>query len=268
MRILDRTAYELEFDDDFDAPDLDAASWLPHYLPQWSSRESSRARYAVEGGALRLRIDADQPPWSPEYDGDLRVSNLQTGVRSGPVGSADGQHRFRPGLVVREEQPTIRLYTPKYGLFEIRARAIADPRYLVALWMIGFEELPEHSAEICVMEIFGSEVADGGSAVGVGVHRFGDPEVVEDFEKVVVTSDVLDFVLYSVEWLPDGVHFHIDGRHVKSVESSPAYPMQLMLDVYRFPDDGSTTSEDGGSVDPPDFSPVFVVDRVSGYRML
>ncbi|KQO99701.1 hypothetical protein [Leifsonia sp. Leaf264] len=112
MLILDRTAYELEYDDDFDAPDLDAASWLPHYLPQWSSRESSRARYS------------------------------------------------------------------------------------------------------------------------------------------------------------DGVHFHIDGRHVKSVESSPAYPMQLMLDVYRFPDDGSTTSEDGASVDPPDFSPVFVVDRVSGYRML
>ena len=34
-------------------------------------------------GVLRLRIDADQPAWRTE-DGQMRVSNLQTGSFSGP----------------------------------------------------------------------------------------------------------------------------------------------------------------------------------------
>src|ERR687888_251062 len=65
----------------------------------------------------------DQPPWCPEFDGQTRVSSLQTGVFAGPVGSPVGQSRFRPGLVVRQAQQPARLYTPQYGLFELRARA-------------------------------------------------------------------------------------------------------------------------------------------------
>src|SRR4051794_26702610 len=108
---LDRSRYEIEVDDRFDGAALDEALWLPFYLPHWSSRERSAARYDVGGGTLRLRIDADQGPWSPEYDGELRVSSLQTGEFAGPVGSPIGQLRFRDGLVVREEQANVALYT-------------------------------------------------------------------------------------------------------------------------------------------------------------
>jgi len=38
---LDRTGYELEFEDDFDRATLDLTRWLPYYLPQWSSRHAS-----------------------------------------------------------------------------------------------------------------------------------------------------------------------------------------------------------------------------------
>jgi hypothetical protein len=100
---------------DFDAPTLDRSRWLPHYLPQWSSRSAFEARYELTGSSLRLRIDEDQEPWCPEVDGAIRVSSLQTGCRSRPVGSRDGQHRFDPRLRVREVQPEARLYTPTYG---------------------------------------------------------------------------------------------------------------------------------------------------------
>ena len=156
---LDRTGYRLEFDDDFDGSSLDQARWLPHYLPQWSSRAASGARYEVVDGLLRLRIDSDQRPWCPEWDGALRVSSLQTGVFAGPLGSPIGQHRFAPDVVVREEQEPVALYTPQYGLIECRARAVADPANMVALWMIGYEDRPERSAEICIFEIFGRDVA-------------------------------------------------------------------------------------------------------------
>src|SRR3712207_2055400 len=96
--------YELEFEDTFDGEALDERRWVPYHLPQWSSRERSAARYEVGQGYLRLLIEADQRPWCPEFDGEVRVSSLQTGVFAGPVGSTVGQHRFAPEAVVREEQ--------------------------------------------------------------------------------------------------------------------------------------------------------------------
>ena len=68
--------------------------------------EASAARYEVGSGALRLVIEADQPTWCPEFDGQTRVSSLQTGVFAGPVGGPVGQSRFTPGLVVRQAKET------------------------------------------------------------------------------------------------------------------------------------------------------------------
>jgi len=255
---IDYTCYELEFDADFSGPDLDPAQWLPYYLPQWSSRERTRARYEVGGGLLTLRVDADQPPWSAEYDGTVRVSNLQTAVRSGPVGSGSGQHPFREGLVVREAQPDLRLYTPRYGVIEVRAAACADLHTMVALWMIGIEDVPEHSAEICVMEIFGSEVTDASALVGMGVHPFNDPTITDDFAKVPVEFDARDFHDYAVEWTPGGVRFFIDRELVRSTTQSPDYPMQLMLDVFHFP------PKDG---DAGPYPKQFHVQAVRGFRL-
>ena len=61
------------------------------------------------------------------------MSSLQTGLFAGPVGSTIGQHRFHPDAVVREAQENRRLYTPRYGGIELRARATDDPRSMVAL---------------------------------------------------------------------------------------------------------------------------------------
>src|SRR5699024_9152524 len=130
-------------------------------------------------------IAEDQLPWAPEYDGPLRVTNLQTGVRSGAVGSGDGQLRFRDDLVVSEEQPAEQRYTPTYGLIEVRARANPDPRCMVALYLIGFEEHPEQSGEICIMEVFGNDLGH----TKMGIHRWHDPALTEDTEKVAITGD-------------------------------------------------------------------------------
>ena len=108
---------QIVFADDFDGAELDASRWVPHYLPQWTTPDRSAARYELHPGFVRLRIDADQPAWRPE-DGELRVSNLQTGSFSGPAGSDRGTHRHRPDLVVRTQQPTRRLFTPTGGLVE------------------------------------------------------------------------------------------------------------------------------------------------------
>jgi hypothetical protein len=253
--------YELEFEDEFTADSLDPAKWVPRYLPHWSSRERSAARYELGDGALRLLIEADQEPWCPELDGQVRVSSLQTGVFAGPVGSGIGQHRFHPDAVVREEQRNVRLYTPRYGRIELRAKALADPSSMVALWLIGYEDEPERSAEICVCEIFGREVGDDGALVGLGVHPFGDPSIVDDFSKVEVQIDAREFHVYAAEWMPERVAFLIDGRVVKTVDQSPAYPMQLMLGIYEFPTGEGPEPRTSG------YPKAFAVDYVRGYRL-
>lgn len=231
---LDRSGYQLDFLDSFQGDVLDESLWIPAYLPQWTSRERSRARYQQRDGLLRLLIEDDQLAWSPEHNGDLRVSNLQTGVFSGPDGSDIGQHHFAPGLRVTEAQGELRLYTPLYGIIEARVAVISDPACMVALWMIGFEDQPNRSAEICIFEIFGKDVSKEGARVGMGLHPFGDELIRDDFVKVPVTIDVTEFHTYSVEWLPGEVRFFIDDELVSTMYQSPTYPMQLMLNLYEF----------------------------------
>jgi hypothetical protein len=254
-----KEGYTLDREDDFTGPDLDRTLWIPHHLPQWSSRAASAARYRLDGDALRLVIEDDQPPWCPEFDGGTRVSSLQTGVFAGPVGSRTGQHRFTADAVVREVQEDVRLYTPQYGFFEMRAAFPSDPSSMAALWMIGYEDEPERSAEICVAEIFGRDVRPGEAAVGMGVHPFGDPGITDEWAQQPVALDATDFHVYAVEWTPGHVAFFVDDALVTVVRQSPGYPMQFMLGIYAFPGPGGAL--------PFSSSPrEFVVDWFRAYR--
>ena len=269
--------WELEFDEPFDGDHLDRAHWLPYHLPQWSNRRAAAARYAVGGGELRLHVDPHQPPWCPEFDGQVQVSSLQTGVFSGPVGSTVGQHRFNADAEVREFQATRLLYAPRFARIEARMRAVADPHHMVAFWMIGVEDEPAHSAEICIAEIFGRDVspatgdAPGSAAVGMGVHPFADPSITDDFDTIELGGDATAFHTYTADWSQDSIIFSIDGRPVKRVGQSPQYRMQLMLGIYRFPldhdHDGEEFAEQLVHTPAPDsHPPEFVVDYVRGYR--
>ena len=254
----DPAQWSLDFVEEFDGPELDPDRWLPFYLPQWSSRARTAARYRLADGALVLRIDADQAPWSPEFDGQIKTTAIQTGVFSGPVGSSIGQCRFTDGLVVQEAQEPVRLYTPHRGYIEIRLRALDHPRAMVALWMIGYEDQPERSGEICIVEIFGRDVAADHALVGMGIHPFHDPALVDDFTRVPLQIDATDFHVYAVDWSDSRVDFYANHELVRTVEQSPDYPMQLMLGVYEFPAGDAEARA-------PTYPLEFTVDYVRGW---
>jgi hypothetical protein len=255
-----KPGYRLEFADEFDAPALDSAKWLAVYLPQWSSRERSQPNYRLGGGALTLEIGAAQLPWCPEWDGANRCSSLQTGVFAGPLGSPIGQHRFHAGCVVREEQPTQRTYTPQYGYVEIRARVALGPTNLVSLWMIGFEDRPERSGEIAVMEIKGRQVRPYRSTIAYGVHPWSDPKLADEFYADELPIDAAQLHIYAVEWMPQAIDVYVDNRKLRTIPQSPAYPMQLMLGLYDIP---ALAQAD----DPPSAAAhEFVVDYVRVYQ--
>lgn len=249
--------WEPVFAEDFTGP-LDGARWVPHYLPQWTTPDRSAARYDLHPGWLRLRIDADQPAWRPE-DGELRVSNLQTGTFSGPAGSDRGTHRHRPDLTVRTPQPTRRSFTPSAGLVEARLRATADPTCMLALWLVGVEEAgPEQSGEICIAELYGHSVGPGGSSARMGIKAHHDPRLREDMADVALDADATDWHTYAAAWTADTTTFLVDGRAVRTVDQGVAYPMQLMVDLFEFPA--------GPSRDPAAYPKVGDVAAVRGYR--
>ena len=256
------------FEDRFTGPDLDPSTWLPHYLPAWSSRARTRASYQVDNAGLTLDIPADRPIWCEgDHDPPLRVSGVQSGSWSGPAGSPYGQQRFREGQVVQEEQERFAGWLPSAAdgpsRVEVSARMDLSPRSMAALWLSGVEDddAQERCGELCVFEVFGralGPVEDASAEVGVGIKAFRDPALTQDFAAPRVRIDVVEPHLYAVEWDADEAVFSLDGVVLRRCLRPPTYPLQLMLAVFDFPQ--WSVGDDDHLV------PRLVVDRVAGTR--
>lgn len=255
QKFIDGERYQLEFYDGFDRGYLDESHWLPYYLPQWSSRALSSPRFEFSENGFSLNIEQDQQPWCPEFNGEVRVSSLQTGVYSGPVGSLLGQHRFSPDCRVRQAQVAEKKYLPKYGYFELRAKCLIAANNVAALWMIGYEDLPERSAEICLFELKGKNIRNGYSLIGYGVHPFGDARIRDEFYEEPVEIDVTLFNTYAIAWTESKIDFFINDRKVRTINQSPDYEMQLMLNIYDLENNNAENMR-------------FYIDYVAGFRML
>jgi hypothetical protein len=238
---------------------LDPTVWTPAYLPAWSSRTAARATYAVSEDGLHLTIPADHPVWCPAlHQPPLRVSAVQSGSWSGPVGSRQGQQPFRDGLLVTEEQPAVWGFTPLHGRVEVECRAVIGRGSMFSAWLVGLEDVPERSGEICLVEVFGVTVRPGPNgkvvaSVGSGVHPFRDPALHEDFA-VAAALDVSAFHTYAVDWRAGRLAFYVDGTLTRVLDQAPAYPVQLILGVFDFPDERPD----------PTVVPELVVRRVRG----
>ena len=231
--------------EDFDAPSLDRTVWLPNYLPAWSSRAETEAVYEIRDSCLRLSIPPSRGLWMPDdHSTPLRLSGMQTGNFSGPVGSTIGQQPLAGGSVVREEQETFWGFTPQYGRLEMRARGVITPRSMVAWWMVGLEDSPSHCAEICVFEIFGDAVRPGSAEVGMGFKKFRDPDVAQDFSAPRLPIDPSSFHDYTVDWTEERAEFSVDNVLIRSCPRPPAYPMHMTIALFDFPDRSDGTDAD------------------------
>jgi hypothetical protein len=260
---LEKPNYTLEFHDEFDGAELDTRKWVPYYLPHWSSRTRSAPNYVLEDSNLILQITKDQQPWCPEFDGQVLCSSIQTGAFSGTVGSQIGQHRFNKACVVREAQPNVKLYTPPYGYFEVRARGLRTGGNLVALWMIGYEDRPERSSEIAMFELAGVQTHSSKSRMRYGVHPWGDPTMRDEFYEDEFAIDTARFHIYALEWTPSYIDFFVDNIKIRTLHQSPQYPMQFMLGIYELPFDSIWT----GTPDPnAPYPKEFTIDYFRAYQ--
>jgi hypothetical protein len=255
--------HPIPFDETFPGHDLDPTVWFASYLPAWSSKAASAATYEVRDSELRLSIPPGQPLWCPDlHDPPLRVSAVQSGNWSGPVGSMQGQQPFRSGLTVREAQTPLFGFTPYLSRIEVTCRATLSPRSMFSAWMIGIEDQPNRCGEICIVEIFGKDLPQNPTGhptaqIGCGIHAFRDPALTEDFAAPTIPLDITVDHTYAVDWTESHVAFSVDGHPLRTCSQSPAYPMQLILAVFDFP--AWATPDDPN---PP--TPELIVTRVRG----
>lgn len=260
---LEKAGYRLDFHDEFDGSTLDTTKWLPYYLPHWSSRSRTAPHYVMADSCLTLQIVKDQAPWCPEFDGEVRCSSIQTGEYAGAVGSKAGQLQFNRACVVREVQENVQLYTPLYGYFELRAKGLTTGGNLAALWMIGYEDMPERSGEICNFELLGTLTGEHESRVRFGVHPWADDTLADEFYEEAFPINTAQFHLYGLEWTPTHIDFYIDNIKIKTIHQSPAYPMQFMLSLYEHPFVGAAS----GPYDPnAPYPKSFVIDYFRAYQ--
>lgn len=220
--------------DDFASATLRSDLWVGEYLPHWTTPERSRARYEMTGtSGIRLLIEEDQLDWREE-DAPLRVSNLQTGVSSGPLGSGQGTHRHRAdGLTVRTHTPERLLWAPSAGRVDVVVSASADQGCMLAAWLVGVENLsPRQSGEICLFEIDSNAIGRGETRVRCGLKAHGDDSFETDMGEVVVPLDASNPHTWSAIWGPEGTVIGCEGVVVKRSLSAPNYPMFLMLDLF------------------------------------
>lgn len=239
----------------FEGSDLAGDRWVPWYLPHWSSRETSRATYDVASSVLRLSIPTTQGLWCGDrHRPALRTSTIASGLYAGPLGSTVGQQPFADGLTVSEEQDTFQGWLLEGGRVTVRARADLTARSMVSVWLTGFEDQPDRCGEVCVFEVFGDTVTVSSAGVGAGVHEFHDPALREDFSVTPVDLDLREWHDYTVTMSPDGCAWSVDGQPLRTSDQRPAYPLQLFVGIFDFPDreDGTTR----------DHEPTFEVDSI------
>ena len=191
---------------------------------------ASAATYSVRNGELRLSIPPDHPLWCPDlHETPLRVSGVQNGNWSGPVGSRQGQQRFRDDLLVREAQEPLFGFTPYLGRIEVTCRAILSPRSMFSAWMVGIEDQSNRCGEICIVEVFGKDlgqdpVGHPTAQLGCGIHPFRDPTLTEDFAAPTIPLDIAIDHTYAFDWTEQSVAFSVDGHTIRSCPQSPVLP--------------------------------------------
>src|SRR3954451_19695415 len=135
-----------------------------------------------------------------------------------------------------EERSAARFDLGDNGL-RLLIEADQSPTCMLAIWLVGFEERsPEDSGEICIAELFGDRSGERHSTVRLGVKGHHDPRLRTDMVDLVLDLDTPTEHAYAAEWNSRHVRFYIDDRHVHTVEQSLTYPLQLMVDLFEFPE--------------------------------
>jgi hypothetical protein len=80
----------------------------------------------------------------------------------------------------------------------------------------------------------------------------------DDMTEVELDLDATAWHTYAAEWTAERIRFFVDDRRVRTVHQRIDYPLQVMIDLFEFPE--------GPERDPGAYPKVAEVEAVRGYR--
>lgn len=229
--------YRQVFYDDFDNDSLDKNYFIDRYLPSWTTKPLSKAKYDISNSVLSLKIEENQEAWC-NADGTLRVTGIMTGVR-------DGLHKFNNSCSIKNNYETYWGLIAKNGYFETRCKAINCGGMHVAWWLIGIQDKTYDDGRTQTAEIDAFEIIGGGDAKSflINLHNVGNSNITKTVTENNIGVDLsVDFHVYGMEWTTDEnglstLDFYIDGTKIKTITSTNLdYPFVQLLSVYEYPD--------------------------------
>lgn len=261
---VDKPGYRLIFQDEFDGETLDDSLWVPQYLSSWAQKpELAEPTYIMENGLMRLQIFAETQPWCPEYDGETVVSGFTTGDRN-------ALHNWNGTNAVRNPVEMQATHLNQYGYYEIRAKGQSGSARHAAWWLLGFEDVPDESAEIDIFEILGNN----SHKVPVNFHAWNDPDA-PDGGGFSYTNRQMDFHeefhIYGFNWIegggqgeaPDKMEFYVDGVKTGERNVNIDYPVLQLFSLYEKRAGGWT-----GIWLPKPYPNTFDIDYVRVYKLV
>lgn len=261
---VDKPGYRLIFQDEFDGETLDDSRWVPQYLSSWAQKpELAEPTYIMENGLMRLQIFAETQPWCPEYDGETVVSGFTTGDRN-------ALHNWNGTNAVRNPVEMQATHLNQYGYYEIRAKGQSGSARHAAWWLLGFEDVPDESAEIDIFEILGNN----SHKVSVNFHAWNDPDA-PDGGGFSYTNRQMDFHeefhIYGFNWIegggqgeaPDKMEFYVDGVKTGERNVNIDYPVLQLFSLYEKRAGGWT-----GIWLPKPYPNTFDIDYVRVYKLV
>lgn len=261
---VDKPGYRLIFQDEFDGETLDDSRWVPQYLSSWAQKpELAEPTYIMENGLMRLQIFAETQPWCPEYDGETVVSGFTTGNRN-------ALHNWNGTNAVRNPVEMQATHLNQYGYYEIRAKGQSGSARHAAWWLLGFEDVPDESAEIDIFEILGNN----SHKVPVNFHAWNDPDA-PDGGGFSYTNRQMDFHeefhIYGFNWIegggqgeaPDKMEFYVDGVKTGERNVNIDYPVLQLFSLYEKRAGGWT-----GIWLPKPYPNTFDIDYVRVYKLV
>jgi len=222
-----------ELTDEFEGERLDPSKWHDHN-PRWKGRQPAffaKHNVKVDGGKLHLTMRKENLPHLPK-----------------------GYHTFTSAAV--QSKGTVR-----YGYFEVKCRPM-DSRGSSAFWF--YQNTPEIWTEIDVFEI-GGKAPKHERVLHMNVHVFHTPVNPDRHwarpkrhETAFRLAD--DFHVYALEWDPQRVRFHLDGRCVAE-QANTHWHQPLTLNF-----DSETMPNWFGLPDPNDLPSTFSIEYVRAWK--
>lgn len=183
---LSYDGYQLVFQDDFDAPELNRADWsVELHEPGWVNQEWQR--YVDSSENIYLK------------DGKLVIRPVKTIAE-------DGEVSYTSGRVCTRGK---REYT--YGIFEARLKVPAGKGYLPAFWLLADEDIFEpwpFCGEIDIMEVMGDK-----TGLNHGTIHYGVPHEQNQGIYTLKQGDFSqEYHTFALKWEPGRLRWYVDGE--------------------------------------------------------